>query len=116
MITPKIKFIGKTLSGTYIIHYNETLYYKKYNCNIVKKDTNVAKTLVYRDKIIILKDFTEYNTLIVYNEDFLEEKSVNIKDKAFDVDEINNYMRYTNRKISNIYISHDNLFILFESK
>jgi hypothetical protein len=34
--------------------------------------------------------------------------------KQLDVDNINNYMKYTNRKIENIYLANNSLFILFE--
>jgi hypothetical protein len=113
MTNPKVNFIGKTLSGTYILHYENSLYYKKYGCSTIKKDSNVKTVLVFQNKIILLKEIDGINSIIIYNEDFLEEKNINIKDKAFDVDNINNYMKYTNRKIDKMYIAKDNIYIAF---
>jgi hypothetical protein len=115
---PDLSFFGKTLNDTVVLVYNNSLFYKRHNQNIVKYCDNVRKVDVYKNYVIILfnqNNWTESLDLEVIKEDFTDAKKVFVKDKAFDVDQINNYLKYTNRSIKDFYITGGELFVLFKN-
>lgn len=115
---PELTYFGKTLNGTNILVYNNSLFYKKQGQNIVKYCDNVRKVEVYDNLIILLynqNNWTESLDLVVLKENFADTKKVFVKDKVFDVDDINNYLKYSNRTIKNFYITEGELFVVFEN-
>lgn len=116
---PELSYFGKTLNGTFVLVYNKSLFYKKQGQNIVKYCDNVQKVEVFNNSVILLynqNNWTESLDLIVLKENFSDSKKVFVKDKAFDVDDVNNYLKYSKRTIKDFYISENELFVLFENE
>ena len=117
--SPEVSYFGKTLNGTSVLVYNNSLFYKRQGQNIVKYCDKVKKVLVYKNLIILLynqNNWTESLDLVVLKENFADATKVFVKDKAFDVDDINNYLKYTKRIVKDFYVSDDELFVVFENE
>ena len=116
---PELTYFGKTLNGTYVLVYRDSLFYKRQGQNIVKFCDGVKKVEVYNDIVILLynqNNWTESLDLVVLKEDFTDSKKIFVKDKAFDVDDVNNYLKYSNRTIDDFYISDGEIFVLFKNE
>jgi uncharacterized protein with GYD domain len=116
---PELTYFGKTLNGTNVLVYNNSLFYKKQGQNIVKYCDNVRKVEVSDNLIILLynqNNWTKSLDLVVLKENFADAKKVFVKDKAFDVDDINNYLKYSNRTVKDFYITEGELFVVFENE
>jgi hypothetical protein len=114
---PNLTFFGKTINGTFVLVYNNSLFYKKTGQNVAKYCDNVKKVEIFNNLIVLLynqNNWTESLDLIVLKEDFSNTKKVFVKDKAFDVDEVNKYLKYSNRTIKDFYISNEELFVMFD--
>jgi hypothetical protein len=115
---PELTYFGKTLNGTNVLVYNNSLFYKKQGQNIIKYCDNVRKVEVHNNQIILLynqNNWTESLDLVVLKENFSDTKKVFVKDKAFDVDDINNYLKYSNRTIKDFYVTGGELFVVFQN-
>jgi hypothetical protein len=115
----ELSYFGKTLGGTYVLVYGGSLFFKKQGQNIVKYCDNVAKAVVSDSNIILLynqNNWTKSLDLVVLKENFTDVKKVFVKDKAFDIDDVNNYLKFSKRTVKDFYISDGELFVLFDNE
>jgi len=107
----KVNFVDKTLNGTLIIVADNVLYYKK--TNIVKYKENVVGVNVFNDLVCIQINNNGIFDTIIVPETFNKISSLYIKDNNFNVDNIYQYLKFTNRTIGSIFTSNNKIFIEF---
>jgi hypothetical protein len=108
-----VKFVGKTLNNTIVIHVDDILYYSDKNKLPVKYiDSGVVKTSIYQNMVIVVKTLNNTSNLMVIPETFKNEYNIFIKDNNFNVDHIYRYLTYTNRQINNVYTDNDQISIV----
>jgi len=109
----EVKFVGKTLNGTLVVHADETLYYSDSNMKPVRFiEKNVTEVTVYQNLVIITTRLNGASNVIIVPESFKDEHSIFLKDNSFNVDHIYRYLTYTNRSIDTVYVNNGQLSIV----
>jgi len=114
---PDVSYLGKTLSGTYVIVYQNSLYYQKFGQGIVKYADDIQKVSVYKNLVVVLYTPTSAAlSLVILKENFSDTETVFVKDNAFDIDDIDKYLDFSNRTIRDFHISDGELFVIFNNQ
>lgn len=108
-----VKFIGKTLSNTTVLLVNDSLFYKLNNGNVILLENNVKNVFV-KDEYVIVQFNNLLNNIKVYNQNFTKFYNLYVKDLYFNVDYLFNYLKFTNRRIKNIWVTKNSLYIEFD--
>jgi hypothetical protein len=109
----EVKFVGKTLNGTLVVHVDDILYYSDSNKKPVKFiEKDVVEASIYQNLVIITTKLNGAANVIIVPESFKDEYSVFLKDNNFNVDHIYRYLSYTNRTIDKVYVNDGQLSIV----
>jgi hypothetical protein len=109
----EVKFVGKTLNGTLVVHVDDILYYSDSNKKPVKFiEKDVVEASIYQNLVIVTTKLNGAANVIIVPESFKDEYSVFLKDNNFNVDHIYRYLAYTNRTIDKVYVNDGQLSIV----
>lgn len=112
----EVKFVGKTLNGTLVVHVDDILYYSDSNKKPVKFiEKDVVETSIYQNLVIVTTKLNGAANVVIVPESFKDEYSVFLKDNNFNVDHIYRYLAYTNRTIDKVYVNEGQLSIVLNS-
>lgn len=106
----KVDYISETIYGTLIILSENNLYYKIKKQPLALFESNVDRVFLDNDNLVILH---KEKGVYVVDGNLQRVKNVYIKDKAFNIDFINNYKKATNRDIQDIFINDGKMNIIF---
>jgi hypothetical protein len=110
--TDAIKYIGKTLSGTTVIHSDQYLLYMLHGGSLSVYSDSVSEVYVSGEYVIVRYD-TEKSDFEIVDQNFVGAKSVYVKDLSFNIDHIFNYLKFTNRKIRRVWAGKNKIYIEF---
>ena len=108
-----IRNIIDTLSGTLIFHVSDKLFYKLMGGEVTLYSSNVDKVYVSGDKVIILYNENTDNLVSILTDKFQNFSNLFIKDNAYNIDFLLNYMKFTNRDIDDIFVNDNKITIIF---
>ncbi len=107
-----IEYINKTTNNTTVILSNGHLLYKLDGGEVTLYSKDVRSVVVAGEYVLIrYGDMTK--NVEMMDQNFTKPKSVYVKDSYFNVDHIFNYLKFTNRKVRNIWLGDDRIYIEF---
>jgi hypothetical protein len=111
-----VKFVGKTLNNTLVVHADDILYYSDSNKKPVKFiEKDVVGVSIFQNLVIITTKLNGAANIIIVPETFKDAYNVFLKDNNFNVDHIYRYLAFTNRTIDKVYVDDDQISIVLNS-
>lgn len=114
-IEAAVDYVGKTLSGTIVVKQGENLLYRKGISDPVLYTTGVDKVFVHKNVVIIKYNNDSKIQMTIVDENFKFERNVYVKDSGINSDHIYKYLLYTQRGISDIFITDDYLHVIMKN-
>ena len=111
-----VKFVGKTLNNTLILHIDDALYYMNTSNDPVKFiKEDVLSVSIYNNMIIVTSRLNNATNIVIWTETFKNQFNVFLKDNNFNIDHIYRYLAYTQRNIQDIYINNGQINVVLNT-
>ena len=114
-ISDDVVYVGKTLNGSIVVQMGNNLFYQHGSNDPVLYSDEVDKVIVFKSIIIVKYMSNSTIQMVIVDENFKSERNVYVKDSGFNFDHIYKYLQYTQRGISNLYVTKDHLHIVMEN-